>query len=158
MTLHDKIFKLRKEAGLSQEQLADKLNLSLQSISKWESGQSQPEIDKIVELSKFFGVTTDFLLLDDIEKDQVNQTTQTRETQPLTPTYKKTVKKLTFLEITYIFTIAVLIYWWFSGMYSFGVKIGWLVFVLLIAGLIALKKAITLKKKYLDQESGKHHD
>ncbi|MGT2667092.1 helix-turn-helix domain-containing protein [Streptococcus rifensis] len=158
MTLAEKIFNLRKEAGLSQEQLADQLNLSRQSISKWESGQSQPEIDKIVELSRVFNVTTDYLLLDHIENHQVSQATQTTEAQPLPPIYKKTVKKLTFLEITYIFTTSFFIYWWFGGMHGFDAKIGWLVFVLLVASLTAIKKAINLKKEYLEQERGEHHD
>lgn len=64
MNLGGKIQQLRKQGNLSQEQLADKLGISRQSISKWESEQSIPEIDKIVQLSEIFGVTTDYLLKD----------------------------------------------------------------------------------------------
>lgn len=64
MNLAEKIQQLRKRSDLSQEQLADKLGISRQSISKWESKQSTPEIDKIVQLSEIFGVTTDYLLKD----------------------------------------------------------------------------------------------
>lgn len=64
MNLAEKIQQLRKRNNLSQEQLADKLGISRQSISKWESEQSVPEIDKIVHLSEIFGVTTDYLLKD----------------------------------------------------------------------------------------------
>lgn len=68
MILADKILALRRNSGLSQEELAEKLNVSRQSISKWESAASIPDINKIIELSKLFGVTTDYLLKDDIEK------------------------------------------------------------------------------------------
>lgn len=64
MNLAEKLQQLRKRNNLSQEQLADKLGISRQSISKWESGQSAPEIDKIVQLSEIFSVTTDYLLKD----------------------------------------------------------------------------------------------
>lgn len=64
MNLSEKIMLLRKKQGWSQEELANRLNISRQSISKWESGQSQPDIDKIILLSQLFQVTTDYLLLD----------------------------------------------------------------------------------------------
>ena len=65
MKLAEKLFELRKEKGWSQEKLAEQINVSRQSISKWESGQVLPEIEKIIELSKIFQVTTDYLLLDE---------------------------------------------------------------------------------------------
>lgn len=68
MILADKILQLRKSSGWSQEELAEKLNVSRQSISKWESAQSIPDIGKILELSQLFGVTTDYLIKDEIEK------------------------------------------------------------------------------------------
>ena len=63
--LADKIIELRKKSGWSQEELAEKMDVSRQAVSKWESGQSQPELDKILLLSSLFGVTTDYLLKDD---------------------------------------------------------------------------------------------
>lgn len=68
MILADKILSLRKKLGLSQEELAEKLNVSRQSISKWESAASIPDINKIIELSAIFGVSTDYLLKDEIEE------------------------------------------------------------------------------------------
>lgn len=62
MTLGEKIFKLRTENGLSQEALGEKLGVSRQSVSKWETDQSVPELDKIVALSEMFAVSTDYLL------------------------------------------------------------------------------------------------
>lgn len=64
MTIGKKMQKLRKENGLSQEQLAEKFGLSRQSISKWESEQSVPDISNIIQLSELFGVSTDYLVKD----------------------------------------------------------------------------------------------
>lgn len=64
MTIGKKIQKLRKESELSQEQLAEKFGLTRQSISKWESEQSVPDISNIVQLSELFGVSTDYLVKD----------------------------------------------------------------------------------------------
>ena len=69
MILADKIIALRKKAGLSQEQLAEELGVSRQSISKWEGAQSVPDMNRILELSRFFGVSTDFLLKEELEFD-----------------------------------------------------------------------------------------
>ncbi len=60
--LSEKIYSLRKKQGLSQEQLAEKLNVSRQAISKWESGVSTPESDKLIVISEYFGVSLDFLM------------------------------------------------------------------------------------------------
>lgn len=64
MKINEKIYSLRKKAGLSQEELADKLNVSRQTISKWELGDSTPDFDKIVPLCNIFGITTEELLRD----------------------------------------------------------------------------------------------
>ena len=62
--LSEKIINLRKSRGWSQEELAERLNVSRQSVSKWESGVSNPDLDKIVAMSTLFGVSTDYLLKD----------------------------------------------------------------------------------------------
>ncbi len=62
MTIADRIQQLRKAKGISQEELADKIGVSRQAISKWESEQSTPELEKIILLSEYFDTTTDFLL------------------------------------------------------------------------------------------------
>ncbi len=64
MKLHEKIYSQRKLKGLSQEELAEKLGVSRQAVSKWETGEALPEITKLKSLSEVFGVTTDFLLND----------------------------------------------------------------------------------------------
>lgn len=65
MNISEKILKLRKEKGLSQEAFAEKLGVSRQSVSKWESSGSLPDIDKIIAMSELFGVSTDYLLKDE---------------------------------------------------------------------------------------------
>ena len=67
MKLSDKIMYLRKKNGWSQENLAERLNVSRQSVSKWESGASVPDLDKILLLSQIFEVSTDLLLKDELE-------------------------------------------------------------------------------------------
>ena len=62
MILADKITELRKKRGWSQEELAEKVDVTRQSVSKWESAQSTPDLDKILKLAEIFEVTTDELL------------------------------------------------------------------------------------------------
>ncbi|MBO4925583.1 MAG: helix-turn-helix transcriptional regulator [Clostridia bacterium] len=70
MILADKIIQLRKKNGWSQEELAAQLNVSRQAVSKWESAQAAPDLNKILAMSQLFGVTTDYLLKDDLEAEE----------------------------------------------------------------------------------------
>lgn len=67
MNLSEKLLKLRKQKGLSQQELADQLNVSRQSVSKWETNESVPDISNILALSEIYHVSTDYLLKDSIE-------------------------------------------------------------------------------------------
>lgn len=78
MILADKLITLRKKAGWSQEELAEKLGVTRQSVSKWEGAQSVPDIDKILQLARLFGVTTDYLL-----KEEQGEPEYTAEDAPL---------------------------------------------------------------------------
>lgn len=71
MIFADKIVMERKKLGLSQEQLADRLNVTRQSVSKWESGASVPELGKIIQLAEMFGVSVDYLVKDYLETDSL---------------------------------------------------------------------------------------
>lgn len=62
MNMADRIQYLRKAKGISQEELAEKVGVSRQAVSKWESEQSMPDLEKIIAMSDFFEVTTDYLL------------------------------------------------------------------------------------------------
>lgn len=68
MKINEKIYTLRKRSGWSQDELADKLSVSRQSVSKWETGDSMPEPAKLLALAKIFSVTTDYLLDDSKEE------------------------------------------------------------------------------------------
>ncbi len=70
MILADKLIQLRKKSGMSQEELAEKMNVSRQAVSKWEGAQSIPDLDKILQLSELYGVTTDYLLKDSVEIEE----------------------------------------------------------------------------------------
>lgn len=115
MVLGEKIICLRKQKGWSQEQLAEKLDVSRQSVSKWESGTSVPELDKIVRMSSIFEVTTDWLLKDEAEeeisensarivvdeskkerKESVCRTLMAEEAEEFIETMKQAARKMAF--------------------------------------------------------------
>ena len=91
MNMADRIQSLRKAKGFSQEELADKIGVSRQAVSKWESEQSTPDIEKIIVMSDLFEVTTDYIL---------------KGTEPANVTGKKAIQSL-YLGFAVIFgTIA----------------------------------------------------
>ena len=152
MKLAEKLFELRKEKGWSQEKLAEQINVSRQSISKWESGQVLPEIEKIIELSKIFQVTTDYLLLD--ENSEKGSTAVILEEDK--DKYYKEVKSVGLWQVIYIFVLALAIYLFLAGS-SFPSEFTawiWLIFILLIASAIAINKALKTKQRYLDKVIG----
>ena len=71
--LAEKIYLLRKKSGLSQEQLASELNVSRQSVSKWETGASVPENEKLIALSEYFRVSVDYLIKDEKTGEPVRE-------------------------------------------------------------------------------------
>lgn len=81
MILADKIIQLRKKKGWTQEELAERMNVTRQSVSKWEGGQSVPDLEKIVLLSQIFGVSTDDLLKEELEVAEESR--PSGETQPV---------------------------------------------------------------------------
>ena len=90
MEFAEKLMTLRKQAGLSQEQLADRLGVTRQSVSKWESGTAFPELVKLVTLSEMFGVSVDYLV-----KDYVEEPEQQRADSPDTARLEQKVDDLT---------------------------------------------------------------
>ncbi len=83
MILADKLIDLRKRSGWSQEELADKLGVSRQSISKWEGAQSVPDMNRILKMSELFGVSTDYLLKDELGPENiVREALPTPDTEP----------------------------------------------------------------------------
>lgn len=88
MTLAEKIIDLRKKKGWSQEQLAEQLDISRQSVSKWESESSTPDLDKIIRMSEMFGVSTDYLLKDEIKEELPKEAFSTLSQENDTETVK----------------------------------------------------------------------
>ncbi|MFR5481164.1 MULTISPECIES: helix-turn-helix transcriptional regulator [unclassified Catenibacterium] len=78
MILADKIIEERKKNGWSQEELASKLGVSRQAVSKWESAGSIPDLKRILQMSELFGVTTDYLLKNEIEEEPLNEYVETK--------------------------------------------------------------------------------
>lgn len=81
MIFADKLIQLRKKSGWSQEELANQMNVTRQSVSKWEAAQSIPDLEKILKLSGLFGVSCDYLLKDEME--EMEQIGLTQESSPL---------------------------------------------------------------------------
>ena len=84
MNFADKLIRLRKQYGWSQEDLAEQVDVSRQSISKWESGQSIPDLDKIIKLSDIFQVTTDYLVKDAGQAASTNKDEPPRKARRVT--------------------------------------------------------------------------
>ncbi|CAI3253595.1 helix-turn-helix transcriptional regulator [Enterococcus cecorum] len=91
MNIADRIQYLRKQKGLSQEELADKVGVSRQAVSKWESEQSTPDLEKIIIMSDLFEVTTDYIL---------------KGIEPVSITSRTTIKTLYFGSVLIFATIA----------------------------------------------------
>lgn len=108
MDLSEKILNLRKANNLTQEQLAEKAGVSRQSVSKWESGQAAPDLDKITVLCEIFDVTADFLLKPS-EMDILSVKTEMLEKQQKSleeAVHKKEKRKKIILECVSIYLIA----------------------------------------------------
>lgn len=89
MKLSEKILMLRKQVGLSQEELAEKLSVSRQAVSRWEVGSALPDAGNLLQLSKLFGVTADYLLNDDCQSVPNLPTARTAKSTRKQPQEKK---------------------------------------------------------------------
>ena len=103
MKLADKIIKHRKANGWSQEDLAEKLDVSRQAVSRWENGTALPDAQNVLQISKLFNVTADYLLNDDYESDSDIPIVQTA-TQETAALYSR--EKRQHLIAAICFTIA----------------------------------------------------
>ena len=139
MILADKITALRKKAGWSQEELAEQLGVTRQSVSKWEGAQSVPDMDKVVQMSRLFGVTTDFLLKDELSEEE----DYTRENKAKSPVIGA-VSGVYWLLVT-----AVYLFYTFGPMGNGQPKYSWFIWavagvlfgaVMLVVKLIARRK------------------
>ncbi len=109
MTVADKILKLRKEKGLSQEAFAEQLGVSRQSVSKWESGAAVPDTEKIISMSELFGVSTDYLLKGEEPElfcEEIKEEKEMTEKAVMSKEKKKNILKII---ISVVLVIAVLV-------------------------------------------------
>ena len=114
MKLHEKIYTLRKRENLSQEALAEKLSVSRQSVSKWETGEATPEVSKLLSLSKLFGVTTDYLL-DDESAEKLQEAEAEEEKEELSPfaavpVYETPKKNKSVRNITVMLILCIIVF------------------------------------------------
>lgn len=100
MNFSEKLFTLRKANNLTQEELAEKLDVSRQSISKWESGQASPDLEKVVALSVIFNVSTDYLLKSS-EIDDLSVKTEMLEKQQQMMLVREQKRRRIFMCIAY---------------------------------------------------------
>lgn len=100
MILADKIIDLRKKNGWSQEELGEQLGVSRQAVSKWESMQTVPDINKIIAMAEVFGVSTDYLLKDEMEEPEKKETKET-------PIEKNASKRIVTMEEANAYLLAV---------------------------------------------------
>ena len=129
MEFNNKLYELRKQKGLSQEELANRLNVSRQTVSKWEVGESTPDMEKLVAISELFDISLDELVLDKAVKNE--EASEQKETSGLysdikehvlTEDNKKKAKKglkiagIVLGALVLIDLISMIVYFVFFGM------------------------------------------
>ena len=125
MNIADRIQYLRKQNGLSQEELADKIGVSRQAVSKWESEQSTPDLDKIIVMSNLFEVTTDYIL---------------KGIEPVSTTSKKTIKAL-YLGFVLVFATIAGIWSFTANRFNYDECL----FIILAGGAVGLGLALIIQ-------------
>lgn len=180
MILAEKVMTLRKKNNWSQEELAEKLNISRQSVSKWESGTSIPDIDKIITMSSLFGVSTDYLLKEELEEEQPSETEDVyegrkernvslEEANEFLGLVRKQVERVAFAVALCVFSPIPLIV--MSGLAEYGPKeghgavrisedmaggLGMVILLVLVAigvAILVLSDMRTEKYRYLEKEN-----
>lgn len=101
MNIAERLQELRKKAGYSQEQVAEMLEISRQAISKWESGQGNPEIDNVIKLTKIYHVSADYILLG----QESNPIVSTSEKKRLSKEAWKVIGIISIIAATAIITV-----------------------------------------------------
>lgn len=175
MILADKIIELRKKNGWSQEELAEKVGVSRQSVSKWEGALSVPDLDKILLMSQIFGVSTDYLLKDEFgepeyietkdapaEEETVLRRVSMEEAASFLAVKKETAPRIALATLLCIISPITLIF--MGGLYEAGVisisenmsaGIGLIALIVLVAAAVALfitSSMKTEKYEYIEKE------
>ena len=110
MKFNEKLIELRKKEGLSQEELGYKLNVTRQTVSKWELGQTTPEMDKLIEISKIFNISVDELIKE--PEEEINTNLENNQTNPIKdqPIVEKKQKNKRVIFLLVVILILILLY------------------------------------------------
>lgn len=148
MILADKIIELRKQNNWSQEELAEKLGVSRQAISKWESAQSTPDLKRILAMSRLFGVSTDYLVKDEIESESIQREEEesgsplrrlsTEEANAFLHTKLQSARPIAFGVWLCIMAAVPPVLSEITGHPSFAAPLGFIIAALIVAGAVAL--------------------
>jgi len=117
MNLSEKILKLRKSKGMSQDELGEKLSVSRQSVSKWESGQVTPELDKIIKIANIFDVTTDYLLMPSETDELLLKTSVLEREQKKIMNQQEKMKNRQFSIVSSVISLGLIIVMFFISRY-----------------------------------------
>lgn len=109
MNIGEKLFELRREKNLSQEEVADKLNVSRQTVSKWETNQSVPDFDKIMPLCELYGVGVEELLTGKKPEEKTEMTQEEEDVPTRNEVRKKSAEVVSTSVFLYIFSIVIVI-------------------------------------------------
>lgn len=159
MKLPEKIYELRKAGHLSQEQLAEKIGVSRQSISKWESGESSPELERLVALSQVFNVTTDYLLKSN-ETDELiirAERLETKQEELKVELINTQMKNIRIFSIAFIYLVALAIFLFLQLPLPYltpdadiSTRFVEFAIILLIATAICIQVNLKISKKYIN--------
>lgn len=165
MNIGTKIAACRKAAGLSQEGLAAKLNLSRQAVSRWETGDAIPDTEKVVQLSRIFEVSTDYLLIDEMEMPKAMGSISLPQWNPVLERRRhfRIAFEVTILVVGVLLALAALIlaglwakdttFWETElGRYGTGLFRTWRLALLLFGGFFALTGIWALFREYRRDE------
>lgn len=158
MKIGNKISLCRKQAGMSQEALANELKISRQAVSRWETGEAVPDTEKIIQLSRLFHISTDYLLLDERE------TPEKPEAEPASLTAARRGERQISLGKILLFTglISLISTLFGAGFYAYTLMRDdrwysafgnillrtWLIFPLVLSGCLVVKGVAVLWKEY----------
>lgn len=117
MDFSEKLFKLRKTHGFSQDELADKLGVTRQSISKWESNQATPELEKVVKLAEIFDTSTDYLLHPSSTDELMLKTSMLEKQQKSILSQQALVQNHQFLIVSILLAVLSIIVLFIIGKY-----------------------------------------
>lgn len=158
MSLGEKLLKLRKKKGLSQEEVADKLHVTRQTISKWETDQSMPDFDKVVPICQLYEISTEELFCDEVESSRCDEsrdyevsldTNGSSSTSALLEYNHKKALFTTVAVVLYILSVVVIIF--FSVVLRSPI-IGVCVFFLVIAVATGMLIYIEMMKPLVNEQ------